>query len=149
MAVHEWLHLQKPTSTTAERLNLHQDGTNSSVCLGIMLKNKRATSDSTMAFPLFSMAQGNLLDEYSLFMFQYKRQQHTLLHILVYCQRSCISLSQQYQISTYNTDQITQQSSCLVLCIAPIGMVWSPLGSPRNGQAMLHPFQKHLINAKG
>jgi hypothetical protein len=58
MAVHEWLHVQKPTSTTAEHLNLRQDGANSSVCLGIMLKNKRATSDTTMAFPLFLMALG-------------------------------------------------------------------------------------------
>lgn len=56
MTVHEWLHVQKPTSTTVEHLNLCQDATNSSVCLGITLKNKQATSDTTVAFPLFLMA---------------------------------------------------------------------------------------------
>jgi hypothetical protein len=39
-----------------EHLNLRQDGTNSSVCLGMMLKNKRETSDTTVAFLLFFMA---------------------------------------------------------------------------------------------
>jgi hypothetical protein len=48
--------LQKPTSTTVENLNLRQDGTNSSVCLGITLKNKRETSDTRMAFPLIFIA---------------------------------------------------------------------------------------------
>jgi hypothetical protein len=39
MAVHEWLQMQEPNSAAVEFLNLCQDGTNASVCLGIMLKN--------------------------------------------------------------------------------------------------------------
>jgi hypothetical protein len=38
-AVREWLRMQEPVSTATEFLNSCQDGTNASMCKGIILKN--------------------------------------------------------------------------------------------------------------
>jgi len=37
------------------------------------------------------------------------------------------------------------QLSFLTLHTAAVGTAWPLLGSPRNGQAALYPFQKHLL----
>ena len=47
-------------------------------------------------------------------------------------------------LNTYSSDHITSQLSSITLHTAAVGTAWSLLGSPRNGQAGLYLFQKHL-----
>jgi hypothetical protein len=43
------------------------------------------------------------------------------------------------------SDQVTCYLSSLTLYVAAVGTAWSLIGSPRNGQAALYLFQKHLL----
>ena len=45
----------------------------------------------------------------------------------------------------YSSDQVTCLLSSVTLCTAAVGKAWSLLGSPRNGQAALYLFKKHLL----
>jgi hypothetical protein len=49
---------------------------------------------------------------------------------------------------SFSTDQITCYPSSQTLCTAAVGTAWSLLGSPRNGQAALYLFQKHILCCK-
>ena len=67
---------------------------------------------------------------------------------LLTTQPAVYHLSNPYQphstFYNYSTDQITCQPSFVTLYTAAVGKAWSLVGSPRNGQAALHLFQKTL-----
>jgi hypothetical protein len=48
-------------------------------------------------------------------------------------------------IRLYSSEHTTCYLSSLTLYTAAVGTTWSLLDSPRNGQAVLHLIQKHLL----